>query len=74
MATRKLYRWYVKRYGATSRTPARAIVIVHGFETRFVRTYRVSEQYTISLTPELASAPDEALVARAMDLSARHWR
>ena len=72
---RELTRWFVSRFGANARQPARAIVTAYGREWRrdglVTRMYYVSERATVIL-PE-AGVSDEALVAELLRRSAYQW-
>lgn len=69
--TRQLSRWFVNRFPATSRRPARAVVALHGHEYRGLVRSWVSERYTVPLPPQAVT--NEQLVAAAMRLSPHKW-
>lgn len=73
MSAKRLYRWYAHRFEATTRRPARAMVILHAHEIRFGRRYTSSEQWTVPLPPPTIHVTNEQLVAQAIRQTGVRW-
>lgn len=75
MATRHLHGWNVHWYPANRQHPAYAAVHLHGQETNFLQSYRVSEYFNIPLQPGYRSDRKaiKELVKHAMKISQNKW-